>query len=292
MPFMEFSDRDPTPKWDFQEPGARLKPRLRELSFGRHDTSTPVHKHGVKLYKALPLGTIGGSLADQFSEDQICSGQGFDLIIGAIRHLFRSYLEAEPEVQAEVALHQTMWAPKGTFVEYTSRISNKLREMESGFEEFLPPKLKGFIIKRQAKLTHNQAKHLLFLHTDELEQLRHLSSSVITGQGARRAIVRMLPDQQQKVKVSKAVRTLQDTNAQDLNITGVLQSVLVWTDKTDADADTWEAAIRHFNKVSVSSCFLMEIDKGCLQPSVFDDPIFGEYIGSLVKMQQALGTLL
>ena len=44
-----------------------------------------------------------------------------------------------------------------------------------------------------------------------LEQLRHLSSSGITGQEARRAIVRMFPDQQQKLKVSKAVRTLQDT---------------------------------------------------------------------------------
>ena len=44
-----------------------------------------------------------------------------------------------------------------------------------------------------------------------LEQLLHLSSSGITGQEAPRAIVRMFPDQQQKVKVSKAVRTLQDT---------------------------------------------------------------------------------
>ena len=78
-------------------PGARLRPWLQELSFWRHDTSTPVNKHGVKLYNALPLGTIGWSLADQFSEDQICSSQGFDLIIGAIRHHFRSYLEAEPE---------------------------------------------------------------------------------------------------------------------------------------------------------------------------------------------------
>ena len=59
MPFMEISDRDPVPKWDFQEPGARLRPWLRELSFWRHDTSTLVKKHGVKLYKALPLGTIG-----------------------------------------------------------------------------------------------------------------------------------------------------------------------------------------------------------------------------------------
>ena len=122
----------------------------------------------------MPLGTIGRSLADQFSEDQICSSQGFDLVIGAIRHHFRSYLEAEPEVQAEIALYQTMRVPKGTFVEYTSRISNKLREMESGFKEFLPQKLKGFIIKRQAKLTHDQAKHLHFyiptrgLETDKM----------------------------------------------------------------------------------------------------------------------------
>ena len=64
MPFMEILDRDPIPKWDFQEPGARLRPWLRELSFWRHDTGTPVHKHGVQLHKALPLGTIGRSLAD------------------------------------------------------------------------------------------------------------------------------------------------------------------------------------------------------------------------------------
>ena len=159
---MEFSDRDPIPKWDFQEPGARLKPWLREISFWRHDTSTRLNKQGFKLYRSLPLGTIGRSLADQFSEDQICSGQGFDLIIGATRHHFRSYLEAEPEVQAEMALYQSTRSPTGTFVEYTSRISNKLREIESGFKEFIPPKLKGFIIKRQAKLTHDQAKHLHF----------------------------------------------------------------------------------------------------------------------------------
>ena len=43
-----------------------------------------------------------------------------------------------------------------------------------------------------------------------LEQLLHLSSSGITGQEARRAIVRMFTDRQ-KDKVSKAVQVLQDT---------------------------------------------------------------------------------
>ena len=77
----------------------------------------------------------------------------------------------------------------------------------------------------------------------------------------------------------------------DLNNTRVLQSVRVWTDTTDVNADTWEAAIRHFNKVSVSSCFLMEIDKGCLQPSGFDDSIFGEvHWQSCEKCSRRLGT--
>ena len=44
-----------------------------------------------------------------------------------------------------------------------------------------------------------------------LEQLLHLSSSGITGQEARRALVRMFPDKQRKIKVSKAVQTFQDT---------------------------------------------------------------------------------
>ena len=57
--FMEVSDRDPVPMWDFQEPGARLRPWLRELSFCRHNTSTPLNKQGVKQYKELHLGTIG-----------------------------------------------------------------------------------------------------------------------------------------------------------------------------------------------------------------------------------------
>ena len=66
-------------------------------------------------------------------------------------------------------------------------------------------------------------------------------------------------------------------NAEDLNSTGVLQSVRVWTNKTDDNAAPWEAAIRHSNKVSVSSCFLMSAT------IFFDDSIFGGYIGSLVK---------
>ena len=40
-----------------------------------------------------------------------------------------------------------------------------MREMESGLKECLPPKMKGFIIKRQAMLTPDQAKHFQFYMT-------------------------------------------------------------------------------------------------------------------------------
>ena len=47
---------------DFQELGARLSLWLRELNFWRHDTSTPLHKRGVILYKSLTIGTVGSKL--------------------------------------------------------------------------------------------------------------------------------------------------------------------------------------------------------------------------------------
>ena len=53
-----------------------------------------------------------------------------------------------------------------------------------------------------------------------LEQPLHLSSSGITSQEARRAIVRMFPDKQQKIKVSKASSDFARYDAEDLNNTG------------------------------------------------------------------------
>ena len=125
--------------------------------------TTPVllcTKKGVKLCKALPLGTIGRSLADQFSEDQIYSNQGFDLITGAIRHHFRSFLEAEPEVQAEVAFCQTTRAPKGTFVEYTSRISKWFQRVSSA-------EIEGFHHQATGQIDPRPSEASTFLQADE-----------------------------------------------------------------------------------------------------------------------------
>ena len=113
------------------------------------------------------MGTVGRSLADEFSEEQFCSDWSVDLIIDAMQRHFRSFLEAEPEVQAVVALYQKTRTPKGTFVEF---ISNRIRDRANSLKELLPPKMKGFIIKRQVQLTQDQAKHFhVYLPTRGLE---------------------------------------------------------------------------------------------------------------------------
>ena len=76
-----------------------------------------------------------------------------------------------------MALYQTTRTPKGTFVEFTSRISNRIREMENSLKECLPPKMIGFIIKRQAKLTPDQAKHLHFFMLTRVEALNRLDQN-------------------------------------------------------------------------------------------------------------------
>ena len=83
-------------------------------------------------------------------------------LVGAWQTNFLRSRSVKPDVQAEVALYQSTRAPKGTCVECISRISNKIREMEGGFTECLPPKMKSFVIRRQAMLTPDQAKHLHF----------------------------------------------------------------------------------------------------------------------------------
>ena len=109
-----------------------------------------------------------------------------------------------------------------------------------------------------------------------LEQLLHPALSGFTGQEARRGDCLNVSRRTAEDQGEQGSSGLATHDAEDLNNSGVLQSVRVWTDKIDGSADTWEAAIRDFNKVGVSSCFLMEIHKGCLQPSIFDDSIFVE----------------
>ena len=110
-------------------------------------------------------------------------------------------------------------------------------------------------------------------HRSNNGTVSHLSSSGITGQEARWAIVRMFPDQQWSVKVSKAVRGLARHDRRSEQHGSAVERPCGPT-KPIGNADNGEPAIRHVNKVGVSSCFLMEIDEGCLQPSIFDDSFF------------------
>ena len=64
-------DRDPVPKWDGKNPGRNLKPWLRELRIWRQETSIPVHKHGLKLFRNFEQGTWMRAAAERIGEDKL-----------------------------------------------------------------------------------------------------------------------------------------------------------------------------------------------------------------------------
>ena len=95
----------------------------------------------------------------------------------AIKDHFKTVMEAEPEVLSELAIYVTQRSPGQTYLEYTNNIKRKLAEFEQAIEETLPPKIKGFIIKRQAKLTTEHEKHL---HVHGIPRLQEAEKTIAT----------------------------------------------------------------------------------------------------------------
>ena len=111
---------------------------------------------------ASPAAAVEATPAESIPVEIVCSEQGFEAILGAITQHFKSYLDIDPEVQCELSLYKTRRDPRATFVEYTTTMTSRLRDLERSLDEQIPPKLKGYIIKRQASLTkeHRKAIHL------------------------------------------------------------------------------------------------------------------------------------
>ena len=68
----------------------------------------PPWNQGQKLYKSFKIGSQGRTIANQVPQELIESDKGFDLIVEEIKEHFANYLEAEPEVQAELSMYQTV----------------------------------------------------------------------------------------------------------------------------------------------------------------------------------------
>ena len=100
---------------DFTSLGALLEPWLKELGPWRKTGGVHPEHQGIKLYRLLKVGTLGRSIADNLTIEQISSDKGLDLLIQEIKSHFAGRLEAAPEVSAEVALYKTERSDKQTF---------------------------------------------------------------------------------------------------------------------------------------------------------------------------------
>ena len=131
----------------------------------------------MKLYQSFKKGTTGRHISRQLTLPQIESEQGFDLLVEAIKDHFKTVMEAEPEVLSELAIYITQRSSGQTYLEYTNAIRLKLAEFEQAIGETLPPKIKGFIIKRQARLTAEHEKHL---HVHGIPRLQTADKTIAT----------------------------------------------------------------------------------------------------------------
>ena len=91
-----------------------------------HCGTLPILEPGIKLYKSFKIGSTGRMIANHLNLPEIESEKGFDLIVEQIKKHFASYLEAEPEVQGELALYQTQRENRQTFMEFTGKFQRKL----------------------------------------------------------------------------------------------------------------------------------------------------------------------
>ena len=80
-----------------------------------------------------------------------------------IKEHFANSLEVEPEVQAELSMYQTVRENRQSLMEFTGQLQRKLTEFDNAIGEKIPPNMKGFIIKRQSRLTSDHEK-LFHLH--------------------------------------------------------------------------------------------------------------------------------
>ena len=97
----ERGDKEPVPKWDGKNPAKTLKPWLKELRLWRHETSIPVHKHGLRLSRSFEPGSWLKACADRLPEEKLFTAEAWELILREILNSLKPYLDVELDVLIE-----------------------------------------------------------------------------------------------------------------------------------------------------------------------------------------------
>ncbi len=94
-------DKDQVPKWDGRNPAKTLKSWLRDLRIWRQETSVPVQKHGLKLYRSFEPGSWLKTTAERIPEETLFSADAWELILKEILINLKPFLDVEMDVLIE-----------------------------------------------------------------------------------------------------------------------------------------------------------------------------------------------
>ena len=77
---------------------------------------------GLLLYQALPVGTLGRSLADTVNDFELITPEGYILIMKKIRLAHQAYIEVELEEAAMEFLNPRQRAHSETYTAYVAAV--------------------------------------------------------------------------------------------------------------------------------------------------------------------------
>ena len=169
-------DKEQVPKWDGKNPAKMLKPWLRDLRLWRQETSVPVNKHGLKLFRSFDSQSWLKQAADRIPEEKLTTAEAWELILREILGNLKPYLDVENEVLIEETLFMVTRDNHESMSNYVTRKINKRRELDAALgkqkiectfcsksftvPKDIPDEIWSYLLKRGAKLSEEQRKLL------------------------------------------------------------------------------------------------------------------------------------
>ena len=167
-------DKEPVPKWNGQNPAKNLKPWLRDLRIWRQETSVPVYKHGLKLYRSFEANSWMKLAADRIPEEKLYGADAWPLILNELLVHLKPYIDVQLDILIEEAIFSVHRESKEPMTAYVTRKTNKRRELcaalgftkvecseckgQSSIVKDFPDEMWSYLLRRGANLSEEQRK--------------------------------------------------------------------------------------------------------------------------------------
>ena len=133
----------------------------------------------TKLLGSFKEGSLGEQITrNGIEEDVRLSNKCWDVVLDKIKERFKQYIEAEHEMLAEMVLKYGDRREKHLW-HWINRWEENVKNYEDAWEEKIPPKMKGYSFKQNAKLTHETRLNLMRFGYERIQPYEALKAQML-----------------------------------------------------------------------------------------------------------------